>query len=145
MYFYFHMNSTVGNCILLLSLIDWGYQASFWRLNKVVFFPFKWCSSLVISSSLCDVLVHPDKEQCVWHYWVLFGYERSMRTDKSWQGDQSPARPDQNPTPDTVVVNPHLGNSGKEISDRKKASLFIINSVQHQIKCNCMCNSYIEN
>ena len=56
-----------------------------------------------------------------------------MRADKSWQGDQSAARPDQNHTPDTVVVYPdRLTKCGETGSDgAKNPSLFKIRSVPH--------------
>lgn len=49
-----------------------------------------------------------------------------MPADKSWQGDQSIVHPDQNHTPDTVVVFPdRLGKYGERDSDKEeKASQF---------------------
>lgn len=83
----------------------------------------------------------PGKEQCAWHNWVLFGYEKSMHADKSWQGDQSTVRPDQNHTPDTVVVYPdRLRKCGKtDFRQHPNAFFFKVDSIPLSVLSNQMC------
>lgn len=68
-----------------------------------------------------------------------------MHADKSWQGDQSSLRPDQNHTPDTVVVYPdRLTKCGEtDFRHYQEAPLFKIISITHCVLflCTTVCLS----